>query len=64
MDRVIIVLFSVFVSTTLNREKTEGRREKSEEIRKKIIARYGQGRGYKSIPQQLDAPITAVANII
>ena len=38
MDRVIIVLFSVFVSTTLNREKTEGRREKSEEIRKKIIA--------------------------
>lgn len=34
------------------------------ETKKRIIAKHGQGKGYKTISKQLDVPLTTPANII
>ena len=36
----------------------------SEEVRHKIVAKHGQSQGYKSIPRDLDVPVSTVCNII
>lgn len=45
----------------LNRRKS---RERSEEIRKKVTAKHGQHKGFKTISKELEVPVTTVANII
>ena len=44
-----------------NRRKTG---QWSEDIRKKVIAKHGQGKGYKTISKELNVPVTTVANVI
>lgn len=41
-----------------------GRRESSEETRKKIIAKYVQGKGQRLISKQLEVPVAAAVNIV
>ena len=42
----------------------ESRRELSEDLRTKIVEKYQQSQGYKSISRDLDLPLSTVHNII
>src|SRR4029434_3397490 len=50
--------------TTLNMVHRKLRTELSQEIRKKIIDKHVNDKGYKTISKQLDIPVTTVAHII
>src|SRR4029434_1558276 len=52
------------VCTTLNMDHRKLRTELSQEIRKKIIDKHVNGKGYETISKQLDIPVTTVAHII
>ena len=39
-------------------------RARSEDIRKKVIAKHSQHKGYRTISKELDVAVTTVANII
>src|SRR4029434_2807192 len=52
------------VCTTLNMDHRKPRTELSQEIRKKIIDKHVNGKGYKTISKQFDIPVTTVAHII
>ena len=52
------------VCTTLNMDHRKLRTELFQEIRKKIIDKHVNGKGYETISKQLDIPVTTVAHII
>src|SRR4029434_5254439 len=52
------------VCTTLNMDHRKLRTDLSQEIRKKIIDKHVNGKGYKTISKQFDIPVTTVALII
>ena len=58
------MVFGIMVCTTLNMDHRKLRTELSQEIRKKIIDKHVNGKGYKTISKQLDIPVTTVAHII
>src|SRR4029434_8641037 len=60
----VTVVFGIMVCTTLNMDHSKLRTELSQEIRKKIIDKHVNGKGYKTISKQLDIPVTTVAHII
>ena len=49
---------------TLNIDNRRKTREWNEDIRKKLIAKHGQRKGYKTISKELDVLVITVANFI
>ena len=45
-------------------DNRKSRRELSEDLRTKIVEKYQQSQGYKSISRDLDVPLSTVRNII
>ena len=45
-------------------DKRKKHKELSEEVRKKIIAKHGESKGYKSISRELHVPVSTVHNVI
>src|SRR4029434_157848 len=62
--KVVTVVFGIMVCTTLNMDHRKLRTKLSQEIRKKIIDKHVNGKGYNTISKQLDIPVTTVAHII
>ena len=58
------MLFGDMVCTTLNMDQRKQRKELSQEIRKEIIDKHVEGKGYKTISKQLDVPVTTVAHTV
>lgn len=54
----------VSVCATLSMDNRKRRRELSEDLRTKIVEKYQQSQGYKSISRDLDVPLSTVRNII
>ena len=51
-------------STTLSMEKRKKTKELFEDLRTKIVEKYGQSQGYKSISRDLNVPVSSVRNVI
>src|SRR4029434_6921441 len=62
--KVVTVVFGIMVCTTLNMDHRKLRTKLSQEIRKKIIDKHVNGKGYNTISKQLDIPVITVAHII
>lgn len=54
----------VSLFTTLSMDNRKRRRELSEDLRTKIVEKYQQSQGYKSISRDLDVPLSTVRSII
>lgn len=62
--QVVTVLFGDVVCTTLNINQRKQRKELSQEMRKKIIDKHVNCKGYKTISKQLDVSVTTAAHVI